>query len=231
MSFKDGDFVKIEYTAWRAADKHVVYTTDEKSAKENGVYYENNKYGPQLVVVGKSNIIKGLADELKKMDMNVLKKVEIEPINAFGERDSQLVRVMPISDFRARNMEPYVGMQLDLDGTVATIKSVNSGRVMVDANHPLAGEKIIYEVKVVSKIENDNEKVKELAESFALKTKSAKIEGKNAMVEIGSEVDKNSEYFVNKSSFVNALLRDMDHIDKVEIKEDYVREKKSDAKE
>ena len=231
MSFKDGDFVKIEYTAWRAADKHVVYTTDEKSAKENGVYYENNKYGPQLVVVGKSNIIKGLADELKKMDMNVLKKVEIEPINAFGERDSQLVRVMPISDFRARNMEPYVGMQLDLDGTVATIKSVNSGRVMVDANHQLAGEKIIYEVKVVSKIENDNEKVKELAESFALKTKSAKIEGKNAMVEIGSEVDKNSEYFVNKSSFVNALLRDMDHIDKVEIKEDYVREKKSDAKE
>src|SRR5690242_17908272 len=99
MSFKDGDFVKIEYTAWRAADNHVVYTTDEKSAKENGVYYENNKYGPQLVVVGKSNIIKGLADELKKMEMNVQKKVEIEPINAFGERDSQLVRVMPNSDF------------------------------------------------------------------------------------------------------------------------------------
>ncbi|MDE1869513.1 MAG: peptidylprolyl isomerase [Candidatus Micrarchaeota archaeon] len=231
MSFKDGDFVKIEYTAWRAADNHVVYTTDEKSAKDNGVYYENNKYGPQLVVVGKSNIIKGLADELKKMEMNVQKKVEIEPINAFGERDSQLVRVMPISDFRARNMEPYVGMQLDLDGTVATIKSVNSGRVMVDANHPLAGEKIIYEVKVVSKIEKDDEKVKELAESFALKPKVAKVEGKNAIVEIGSETDKNSEYFVNKSSFVNALLRDMDHIEKVEIKEDYVREKKSETKE
>ncbi|MDE1846397.1 MAG: peptidylprolyl isomerase [Candidatus Micrarchaeota archaeon] len=231
MSFKDGDFVKIEYTAVRTADQHVVYTTDEKKAKENGVYYENNKYGPQLIVVGKSNIIKGLADEIKNMSVGEQKKVEIEAGKAFGERDSQLVRVMPISAFRARDMEPYVGMQLDLDGTVATVKSVNSGRVLVDANHPLAGEKLMYDVKVVSKIESDNDKVKELAESFALKPKSAKVEGKNVVLEIGSDVDKNSEYFVNKSSFVNSLLRDMDHIEKVEIKEDYVREKKSEKKE
>ena len=60
MGFKDGDFVKIEYTAWRAADEQIVYTTDENKAKESGVHYDNSKYGPQLVVVGKSNVIKGL---------------------------------------------------------------------------------------------------------------------------------------------------------------------------
>lgn len=225
MSFKDGDFVKIEYTALRAADQRIVYTTDEKKAKDNGVHYENNRYGPQLVVIGKSNIIKGLAEELKNMNVSESKKLEIEPAKAFGERDSQLVRVMPISDFRARNMEPYPGMQLDLDGITATVKSVNSGRVMVDANHPLAGEKLIYEVKIISKIEKDDEKVKELAESFALKPKSVKIEGKKVELEVGSEVDKNSEYFVNKSSFVNSLLRDMDQVERIEIKEEYVRAK------
>jgi len=230
MSLKDGDFVKIEYTAWRAADKQIVYTTDEKKAKDSGVYYENSKYGPQLVVIGKSSIIKGLYETLKGMSVSELKKVELEPTQTFGERDNNMVRVMPIADFRARNMEPYPGMQLDLDGVIATVKSVNSGRVMVDANHPLAGEKLIYEVKVVSKVEKEEDKVKELADSFSLKSKSIKIDGKNVMVEIGTDVEKNSDYFVNKSTFVNNLLRDMENVEKVEIREEYSREKK-DKKE
>lgn len=231
MSLKDGDFVKIEYTAWRAADKQIVYTTDEKKAKDSGVYYENSKYGPQLVVIGKSGIIKGLYETLKGMSVSELKKVELEPVQTFGERDNNLVRVMPIADFRARNMEPYPGMQLDLDGVIATVKSVNSGRVMVDANHPLAGEKLIYEVKVVSKVEREEDKVKELADSFSLKPKAIKIEGKNVMVEIGAEVEKNSDYFVNKSTFVNNLLRDMEGVEKVEVREEYTREKKENKKE
>ncbi|MDE1850741.1 MAG: peptidylprolyl isomerase [Candidatus Micrarchaeota archaeon] len=230
MSLKDGDFVKIEYTAWRAADKQIVYTTDEKKAKESGVYYENSKYGPQLVVIGRSGIIKGLYETLKGMNVAELKKVELEPTQTFGERDNNLVRVMPIADFRARNMEPYPGMQLDLDGVIATVKSVNSGRVMVDANHPLAGEKLIYEVKVVSKVEKEEDKVKELADSFSLKSKSIKIDGKNVVVEVGTDVEKNSDYFVNKSTFVNNLLRDMENVEKVEIREEYSREKK-DKKE
>ncbi|MDE1828343.1 MAG: peptidylprolyl isomerase [Candidatus Micrarchaeota archaeon] len=231
MSLKDGDFVKIEYTAWRAADKQIVYTTDEKKAKESGVYYENSKYGPQLVVIGKSGIIKGLYETLKGMNVSELKKVELEPTQTFGERDNNLVRVMPIADFRARNMEPYPGMQLDLDGVIATVKSVNSGRVMVDANHPLAGEKLIYEVKVVSKVEKEEDKVKELADSFSLRPKAIKIEGKNVMVEIGAEVEKNSDYFVNKSTFVNNLLRDMEGVEKVEVREEYTREKKDKKEE
>ncbi|MGI0141599.1 MAG: FKBP-type peptidyl-prolyl cis-trans isomerase [Candidatus Micrarchaeales archaeon] len=226
MSLKDGDFVKIEYTAWRAADNQLVYTTDEKKAKDNGAYYENSKYGPQLVVIGKSNTIKGLYENLKKMNVGEQKKVELSPTEAFGDRDNNLVKVMSISDFRGRNMEPYPGMQLDLDGVIATVKSVNSGRVMVDANHPLAGEKLIYEVKVLSMIEKDEEKVKELAEASSLKPKSVKIEGKSAIVEIGKEVEKDSDYFINKSNFVANLLRDMEHIEKVEIKEEYTREKK-----
>ena len=227
MSLKDGDFVKIEYTAWRAADNQIVYTTDEKKAKESGVYYESAKYGPQLVVVGKSNVIKGLYEALKGMNISELKKIELEPVRAFGERDQNLVRVMPLADFKNRDMAPYPGMQLDLDGVIATVKSVNGGRVMVDANHPLAGEKLIYEVRVVSKLEKDDEKVKELAESYSFKPKSIKIEGGSVIVEVDKDTEKNSEYFVNKSTFVNMLLRDMENVQKVEVKEEYTRDSKA----
>ncbi|MDE1856061.1 MAG: peptidylprolyl isomerase [Candidatus Micrarchaeota archaeon] len=225
MSLKDGDFVKIEYTAWRAADNQLVYTTDEKRAKDGGVYYETSKYGPQLVVIGKSNTIKGLYENIKNMNVGELKKIELAPVDAFGERDNNLVRVMPIADFKKRDMEPYPGMQLDLDGVIATVKSVNSGRVMIDANHPLAGEKLIYEVKIVSKIDKEEDKVKELADSFSLKPKSVKINGKTAEVEIGTDVEKDSNYFVNKSTFVSNLLRDIEALDKVDIKEEYTRQK------
>ncbi|MDE1825610.1 MAG: peptidylprolyl isomerase [Candidatus Micrarchaeota archaeon] len=230
MSFKDGDFVKIEYTAWRAADNQIVYTTDEKKARESGVYYETAKYGPQLVVVGKSNVIKGLADALKGMNVSELRKVELEPTEAFGERDQNLVRVMPLSDFKNRDMSPYPGMQLDLDGVIATVKSVNGGRVLVDANHPLAGEKLIYEVRVVSKLEKEEEKVKELAESYSFRPKSVKIEGGSVVVEVDKDIEKNSEYFVNKSTFVNMLLRDMDQVQRVEVREEYARDGKAPKK-
>ncbi|MDE1761843.1 MAG: peptidylprolyl isomerase [Candidatus Micrarchaeota archaeon] len=230
MGFKDGDFVKIEYTAWRAADQQIVYTTDENKAKESGVYYENTRYGPQLVVVGKSNVIKGLYDAIKGMNVSDLKKVELEPKDAFGDRDNNLVRVMSLADFKKRDMVPYPGMQLDLDGVVATVRSVTSGRVLVDANHPLAGEKLIYEVKVVSKVEKPADQVKELAESYSLKPKSIKVENGKVEVEIGSDVEKNSEYFVNKTTFVNVIFRDMESVQNVDVKEEFNREKKEEKK-
>ena len=83
------------------------------------------------------------------MSVGEEKKAELEPKDAFGERNPELARVMHLSDFRKRDMDPYPGMQVDIDGTVATVKSINSGRVLVDANHPLAGERMIYEVKLI----------------------------------------------------------------------------------
>ncbi len=224
MSFKDGDFIRIEYSAWRVADNKLVYTTDEKAAKEAGVYFETSKYGPQLVVVGKSQIIKGLDSAIRGMSLNEKKKVELDPEQAFGTRDQELVKVMSLSDFKSRNMNPYPGMQLDLDGVIATVKSVNSGRVLVDANHPLAGEKLIYEVKVIAKIDKEEEKVSALAESYSLKPVSVKLEGKNVNVEFDAKTEKNSDYFINKTTFIDALLRYMENFEKVYVKEEYTKE-------
>ncbi len=221
MTFNDGDFLKIEYDAWRSADNALVYTTDEKKAKENDLYNKEVKYGPQLAIVGKRNVIEGLDKVLKGMAINESKKVVLEPSEAFGERDPQLMQVMSINEFRKRDIVPYPGMQVDLDGTTAVVKSVNSGRVLVDANHPLAGEKLTYEVKVVAKIDAENEKVKALSEYYNLVPEKVEINGANVTVEYGSNVNKDANYFVSKSRFVASAFTYLDKVAKVYIKEEY----------
>ena len=60
MSFNEGDFVKIDYSAWRASDNTLVFTTDKKKAEENDIYDEHSKYEPQLVIIGKNTMVKAV---------------------------------------------------------------------------------------------------------------------------------------------------------------------------
>jgi FKBP-type peptidyl-prolyl cis-trans isomerase 2 len=228
MSFKDGDFVKVEYSAWRTADNSLVFTTDKKKAEESGIYNKDVKYGPQLIVLGKKSVIKGLEEVLKGMSLNETKKIEIEPKDAFGERSSDLVRVIPIADFRKRDINPYPGMQLDIDGATAIVKSVTSGRVLVDLNHPLAGEKLVYEIKVDSLISDIKEKVNAIADSYSLKPDSVSVNNAVATAVFGPNTKKDADYFVNKTAFVNTVLSYLDSISKVEVKEEFEREKQKE---
>ncbi len=223
MSFNDGDFVKIEYSAWRASDGSLVYTTDKKKAEDNKIYNERSRYGPSLVIIGKDTVIKGVEKVVRGMGLNETKRVEIAPADAFGERSQELVRVMHVSDFRSRDIEPEPGMQVDLDGTIAIVRSVNSGRVTVDANHPLAGEKLTYELKVVTKVDDDKEKVLAIAEMSNLKLDGAKVENGVVEVSVGEKVEKNADYFLNKAAFTSSVLRYMPKITRIVVKEEYAR--------
>lgn len=226
MSFNDGDFVKIDYSARRASDKSLVYTTIEKVAKEGEFESEGAKYGPQLIVVGKNTAIKGVNDAVKGMSVGEEKKVEIEPLNAFGERREDMVTVMRVEDFRSREMDPHPGMQVNIDGTIATIKSVNSGRVVVDANHPLAGEKLVYDIKVVGKIEKENEKIVALADHNGLTASQVEVTGSTAKVTFDSKIKKdNGDYFVSKATFVETAFKFLPGLEKIVVDEEYVREK------
>ncbi len=227
MSFKDGDFVKVEYSAWRGSDGSLAYTTDKSVAEKNGASTEGNTYGPRLVVIGKNTIIKGAEKAITEMNVNETKKVEIEPQDAFGERDSALVRVMHVADFRKRDIEPHAGMQVDLDGNIATITSVNSGRVTVDLNHVLAGEKLTYEIKVVEKVDAPDAKVSALAKMSSLDPSAVKVSGSSAEVSFNEKTEKDANYFINKSAMVNSILRYMPDISKVLVNEEYTRQKEN----
>jgi FKBP-type peptidyl-prolyl cis-trans isomerase 2 len=224
MTFNDGDFLKIEFDAKRVADGVLVYTTDEKKAKAAEIFREETKYEPQLAILGDAghrNIISGLNENLRKMSVGESKRFELEPKDAFGERNPDLVKIMAISEFKKHDMTPYPGLQIDLDGIPAVVKSVNSGRVLVDANNPLAGEKVIYEVKVVSKIDGEAEKIKALSEYYNLNPEKVSVENNKAIIEYGVKLKKDANYFVNKSTFVSSTFKFIPKIENISIKEDY----------
>ncbi len=231
MPFNDGDFVKVDYSAWRVADNKLIYTTLKKVAEQNGDVDDEVKYEPQLIVIGKGNAIKGVEAAVKGMSVGETKKVELDPRDAFGDRNATLVKVMSLSDFKKRDIEPQPGMQLDIDGAVATIKSVNSGRVIVDANHPLAGEKMLYEIKVIEKIDKDEERVKAVAQVYNLAPDSVSISNGNIKVVFGEKTEKDSKYLINKSDFVNAVMRYMDKTVKLTVEEEFSRTKPLEKKE
>ncbi len=229
MALKEGDFVEIEYSIWRGSDNSLVLTTEKKLAEENKIYDKEFVYKPRLVIIGKDNMIKGVVDALKGMNVGENKKLEITPENAFGNRIQELVRVLPVSDFRKRDMDPYPGMQIEIDGAVATVMSVNSGRVMVDANHPLAGEKITCELKVLKKLENIDEKAKSILNQYGLTHEKLQTANKELTISFGSTVKKDGKYFVDKSSAVDAIIANLPEVEKVIIQEEY--KKDSEKKE
>jgi len=220
----DGDFIKISYTGRSAVTGKVFDTTDADKAKEAGIFEEGRRYAPALVVLGKGHVIKGLETALGGMGVGEQKSVEVQPQDAFGERDPNLVRILPVSEFKKRELDPFPGMLLDLDDRKGIVKSVSGGRVMVDLNHPLAGEKIAYEVKVEEKLTEQNSKIQAILDSFNLKPHSFRVEGGVLHVLFPQSVKKDVDFVVNKSNFVNSLLNLIGDVKKLSIVEEYTLE-------
>lgn len=233
MSFNDGEFVKVDYTAWRESDGAMVYTTEKKRSEASpGAYAREGEYRPDLVVIGKRFVTPGLENAIKQMAVGETRTVEVGSAEAYGERDPERVRVMRASDFKREKIDPEPGRRVEIDGMTATVTSVNSGRVTVDANHPLAGEKMRYEVKVVAKIDGEKEKIAALAEMANIKIKGVRSEGSKAEIDFG-EMDadeKPEERFLHSSQkriLASAVLDYIPGISSVVEKEEYARQKEA----
>jgi len=216
------DFVRIDYTARQGSNGAVFDTTDAAKAKEAKIYDEKYAYAPALVVVGKGMVVKGLDDALLGMAVGESKKLELLPEKAFGLRNPNLVRVLPLAEFRKHDLNPVPGMVMELDGTPALIRSVTSGRVMVDMNHTLAGERITYEVKVVEKLATSESKIKALLESNGIKGAEVKVKEGKAELRFPDAIEKDAKYFVGKSATVRAITELIPEVKKVAVEEEYL---------
>jgi peptidylprolyl isomerase len=157
-----GDFILMEMTGKAEETGEVFDTTNEDIAKEKGIHREENTYGARLVVVGEGWVLRGLDARLRGTKPNEQTAIEIPAAEAFGDRDSNNVQIIPYRVLRSKNVNPIPGAELEIDGRQAIIRSVGAGRVQVDYNHPLAGRKIVYDVKVTEIIEEEKAKVKAL---------------------------------------------------------------------
>ena len=164
----EGDFVLVEMTGRVEDTSEVFDTTDEELAKEEGIYNENQVYGPKLVVIGQNFILKGLDLKLPGLKVGEEAKVEIPPEDAFGVRRQEQVQTVPFRLLRSKGVNPIVGARLEVDGRMATIRSVGGGRVQLDYNHPQAGKSVVYDVKPIERYEDKDAKLRALVGRFFL---------------------------------------------------------------
>ncbi len=132
--------------------------------KEGGQVFEKGENVPMVVEAGYG--IPGLEDALQKMSIGDKKTVEIAPDKAFGERNRELVAVVPEAELKKHNVQARPGATMDTDKGRCRIVSVANGRVTLDFNHPLAGKTLLYEIEVKERIENKTEQVKAMVQIF-----------------------------------------------------------------
>jgi len=185
MPFENGDFLLIDYVAKVKETGEVFDTTLEDLAKKERLYKEGEIYESKLVVVGEGWVLKALDESLLNLELNKPAPVEIPPDKAFGKRDPEKVRLVPLRRLLAKNITPTIGMRLEFEGKLAIVRTIGAGRVQLDFNPPLAGKTLVYEVTAQKKLETKGEKLNALihrriptvdASKFALKTRKTTIE-------------------------------------------------------
>ncbi|NDB79383.1 hypothetical protein EB155_05905, partial [archaeon] len=107
-----------------------------------------------------------------------------------------LIQLISINKLREKKLNPVTGMQLDIDGRRATIRSVNGGRVILDFNHPFAGKEVHYFLKVSSLINDLKEKVNYATEIIGFKAENLTINEKNVKFKIANK-EKLGEQFID----------------------------------
>ncbi len=163
-----GDCVKINYIGRIKGTGEIFDLTYEDIAKKEGIYNPKIKYGPVSIIVGSGMVLKGLDDEIKKMKVGEKKKITLKAKDAFGERDPRLVKTVPESELKKNGFVPRPGLIVDFSGIKGRIQSVSSGRVRIDFNNPLAGKDVEYEIEVIEKIDDKNQKIKHTLEFFGI---------------------------------------------------------------
>ena len=159
MALQKGDFILIEYVAKVKETNEVFDTTKEDVAKKEHLYKEGDIYEPKLVVIGEGWVLKPLDESLTTLEIGKAATVEIAPDKAFGSRDPEKVKRVPLKQLLAREITPTLGARIEYNGKSATVRALGAGRVLLDFNPPLAGKTLIYETTVQKKVESDEEKI------------------------------------------------------------------------
>jgi len=159
MALQKGNFIIVDYTAKVKETGEVFDTTVEETAKNEHLYKEGEIYESKLIVIGEGWVLKALDESLPDMEVDKTAPVEIPPEKAFGARDPEKVRRVPLRRLVAKGITPSVGMRVEYNGKMATVRTVGGGRVLLDFNPPLAGKTLIYEVSVRKKLRTRKMKI------------------------------------------------------------------------
>ncbi len=142
MKAEKGSKVKVEY----------------EGKFENGTVFDSsNKTGAQVpleFVVGEGSVVKGFDDAVFGMEEGEEKEFEILPEEGYGKIRDDLKQEIPKANL-PQDKAPEKGMVLVLSNPQgqqfpAVIDEIKETTIVLDLNHPLAGKKLLFKIKLVS---------------------------------------------------------------------------------
>lgn len=138
MKIKQGDTVRVHYTG---------------KLSDGGTFDSSKNRDPLEFTLGERKIIPGFEKAVEGMEQGEEKMEKIPYQQAYGERREELVFKVERKQFPA-DVRPETGQRLQLNqknGQVVpvTVTEVNDQTVTLDGNHPLAGEDLIFTIRVV----------------------------------------------------------------------------------
>ena len=135
LTIARGDLVRIHYTS-RSLEGSVIETSDRRE--------------PLEFRAGSEEIIPGISLGLIGLQLGDERTITVPPERAFGRHNPNLIQTTPISVLPE---EAQVGDQLTASLGPARldvwVQKLTGQEAVVDANHPLAGETLVIELKVV----------------------------------------------------------------------------------
>lgn len=145
-----GSIIKINYVERVKTTGKVTETNIESVAKEAGIYDSDNpsRYRPTPTVVGSGRPTKGVDEALLGMQVGDRKRLQVPPEKAFGPRNPKLMDHAPMSSFIKQGIRPVRGLPVRTRRGLAIVRSTTGGRILLDFNHPLAGQTLDYDVEV-----------------------------------------------------------------------------------
>jgi peptidylprolyl isomerase len=138
QAVKNGDTVRVHY----------------HGRLENGTTFDSSEgRDPLEFQVGAGMVIKGFDNGVMDMTVGEKRTLNIPVEEAYGPKNDELIMDFPKENIPA-DLNPQVGMELQMSnpqGQVFPVKvaAIGSEFITLDANHPLAGEPLVFEIELV----------------------------------------------------------------------------------
>jgi peptidylprolyl isomerase len=194
---KKGDFVEIDFIGKIKATGQIFDLTVEEEAKKAGIQQPNVTYEPLVAQLGSGQLIEGFDTELTGKDVGKEFEFDVPTEKAFGRKNPKMIQLTSLALLRKRGINPAPRMQLNIDGAVATVRSVSGGRVILDFNHPLSGKELHYWVKVRSIITDIKKKAEAVISALGVPAKVS-IKDKTITLKLEQKMPKQITDVISK---------------------------------
>lgn len=136
---KQGDAVKVHYTG---------------KLEDGTVFDSSENREPLAFELGAGQMIKGFENAVTGLSVGEKTTVSIEPAEAYGEKREDMILKVSKTEIPG-DIPTEVGTRLSINQSngqqiPATITEADEESITLDANHPLAGQKLIFDIEMVS---------------------------------------------------------------------------------